>query len=51
MLSANVDILKIEEMETPDGMVFLVFIAKDPDEVYVTEGGVLVRKGTMEYRE
>lgn len=47
----NVDILKIEEMETPDGMVFLVSIAKDPDEVYVTEGGVLVRKGTMEYRE
>lgn len=46
----NVDILKIEEIETPDGMVFLVSIAKDPDEVYVTEGGVLVRKGTMDIK-
>ena len=47
----NVDISKIEEVETPDGVVFVVSITKDPDEVYVTEGAVLVRKGAMEYRE
>jgi len=32
-------------------MVFVVSITKNPDEVHVTEGAVLVRKGTMEYRE
>jgi len=37
-----VDISKIEAVETPDGMVFVVSIIKDPDEVYVTEGTVLV---------
>jgi len=47
----DVDISKIEEVETPDGVVFVVSITKDPDEVYVTEGAVLVRKGAMEYRE
>jgi predicted HTH transcriptional regulator len=45
------DISKIEEVKTPDGMVFVVSITKNPDEVYVTEGAVLVRKGTPEYRE
>lgn len=47
----NVNVSKIEEIETLDGMVFLVSIAKNPDEVYVTKGAMLVRKGTMEYRE
>ena len=46
----NVDISKIGEVETPDGMVFVVSITKDPDEVYVTEGAVLVRKGTMDVK-
>jgi len=46
----NVDVSKIEEIETPDGMVFVVSITKDPDEVYVTEGAVLVRKGTMDVK-
>jgi len=35
-----VDVSKIEETRTPDGMVFVVSIIKDPDEVYVTEGAV-----------
>ena len=46
----NVDVSKIEEIETPDGMVFVVSITKDPDEVYVTEGAVLVRKGTVDVK-
>lgn len=45
-----VDVSKIEEIKTPDGMVFVVSIAKDADEVYVTEGTVLVRKGTMDIK-
>ena len=44
------DVSKVEEIETPDGMVFVVSITKDPDEVYVTEGAVLVRKGTMDVK-
>jgi len=46
----NVDVSKIEEIKTPDGMAFVVSIAKDPDEVYVTEGTALVRKGTMDVK-
>lgn len=46
----NVDIPKIEEVKTPNGTVFVVSIAKDPDEVYVTEGAVLVRKGTVDIK-
>ncbi len=39
----NVDISKIEEVNTPDGIAFVVSVIKDTDEVYVTEGTVLVR--------
>lgn len=44
----NVDISKIEEINTPDGTAFVVSVFKDTDEVYVTEGTVLARKGTMD---
>ena len=46
----NVDVSKIEEIETPDGTVFAVSVVKGSDEVYVTEGTVLVRKGTMDVK-
>jgi len=46
----HVDISRIEEVKTPNGTAFIVFITKDPDEIYVTEGSVLVRKGTMDIK-
>ena len=46
----NVDIPRIEEVETADGIVFITYITKNPDEVCVTDGTVLVRKGTMDIR-
>jgi ATP-dependent DNA helicase RecG len=46
----NVDISKIEEVNIPDGTAFVVHITKNPDEIYVTEGTVLVRKGTMDIK-
>jgi len=46
----NVNVPKIEEIKTPNGTAFVVSITKDPDEVYVTEGTVLVRKGTMDIK-
>ena len=46
----QVDISHIEEVKTPNGTAFVVSITKDADEVYVTEGTVLVRKGTMDIK-
>ncbi|MFH1309969.1 MAG: RNA-binding domain-containing protein [Candidatus Omnitrophota bacterium] len=46
----NVDISKIEEIKTANGVAFVVSISKDPDEVYVTEGAALIRKGTMDIK-
>lgn len=46
----NVDISKIEEINSPDGTAFVVSVFKDTDEVYVTEGTVLARKGTMDIK-
>ncbi len=46
----NVDISKIEEVDTSGGTAFVVSVIKDTDEVYVTEGAVLVRKGTMDIK-
>lgn len=46
----EVNISRIEEVNTPEGIVFIVFITKDSDEVYVTDGTVLVRKGTMDVK-
>lgn len=46
----EVSISRVEEVNTPEGIVFVVFITKDSDEVYVTDGAVFVRKGTMDVR-
>ena len=46
----NADVSNIDEIETPDGTVFVVSVAKGSDEVYITEGTVLVRKGTMDVK-
>ena len=46
----QVGLSHIEEVKTPQGTAFVVHISKDPDEVYVTEGAVLVRKGTMDIK-
>lgn len=46
----NVDISNIEDVKTPNGIAFVVSIIHDPNEVYVTEGTVLIRKGTMDIK-
>ncbi len=46
----EVAISRIEEVNTPEGIVFIVSITKDSDEVHITDGTVLVRKGTMDVR-
>jgi len=46
----EVSISRIEEVNTPQSTVFIVSITKDSDEVCVTDGTILVRKGTMDVK-